>query len=277
MARPSGSPVATSSGSTRRGSPGRSRRSPTKTSVGPPGPFSTRPDTPAPSPASPRLVPDNPRDEVLASDRLIVTDFGAAKTQAGTDCVKVAGMGSQKPSVPGIVAIVRANRNGPFAGAWQSSDVLRDRIRGQNLRGIWAADLTLIYWPSLGYNSLGASDVSLVPVARQVNGKLACSVASRCDSSASSPREKLSLLQYQAIQMSSNKSIYSIVVLGTMNPRIHSPAWYRLVGLISEEEMQEANQNELLIDPMVAKWQLKDLTMLCQFERWELQTFRLHE
>jgi hypothetical protein len=72
--------------------------------------------------------------------------------------------------------------------------------------------------------------------------------------------------------MSTEKSIYSIVVLGTMNPRIHSPAWYRLVGLISEEEMQEANQNELLIFPMVAKWQLKDLTMLCQFERWELQT-----
>ena len=75
--------------------------------------------------------------------------------------------------------------------------------------------------------------------------------------------------------MSSDKSIYSIVVLGTMNPRIHTPAWYRLVGLITEEEMQEANQNsEFLIHPMVAKWQLKDLAMLCQFERWEIQTDR---
>ena len=57
---PSRSLVATSSGSTRRGSAGRSRRSRSRTFVGSPRPFSTRADTPAQSPGPARVVPDNP-------------------------------------------------------------------------------------------------------------------------------------------------------------------------------------------------------------------------
>ena len=57
-----------------------------------------------------------------------------------------------------------------------------------------------------------------------------------------------------------------------MNPRLHSPGWYRLVGAISESEMQEAVSADAVSLPMISKWQVKDFAMLCQLDRWELQT-----
>ena len=42
--------------------------------------------------------------------------------------------------------------------------------------------------------------------------------------------------------MVSNKDFYNVVVIGAMNPRLHTPGWYRLVGLIDDVEMKEANE-----------------------------------
>ena len=72
--------------------------------------------------------------------------------------------------------------------------------------------------------------------------------------------------------MAIEKDFYSIVVAGTMNPRLHSPAWYQLVGAISESEMNEAVTSDLVSLPMISKWQVKDFSMVCQLDRWELQT-----
>ena len=74
--------------------------------------------------------------------------------------------------------------------------------------------------------------------------------------------------------MSAEQDFFSIVVLGAMNPRIHHPTWYRLVGLISEQEEQQALESGLLVTPPVAQFQCPGFVVLCQEERWEVQTNR---
>lgn len=66
---------------------------------------------------------------------------------------------------------------------------------------------------------------------------------------------------------------YNIVVLGAMNPLLHSPGWYRLVELISEDEMQEAvGAATTVCIPPVAQFECNQLKITCQPQRWEVHT-----
>lgn len=68
-------------------------------------------------------------------------------------------------------------------------------------------------------------------------------------------------------------SIYNIVVVGDMNPRIHSPAWYQLVGLISEEEMIASTKSpSTMALPPIAQVQLAGILIVCEENRWTIQT-----
>jgi hypothetical protein len=68
---------------------------------------------------------------------------------------------------------------------------------------------------------------------------------------------------------------YNIVVVGAMNPAIHSAGWYRLVGVISEAEFNEAvNSKSTFCVPPMAHLELAALKISCQEQRWEVQTTR---
>src|SRR6266516_4152417 len=73
-----------------------------------------------------------------------------------------------------------------------------------------------------------------------------------------------------------NIQLYSIVVAGSMNPRIHHPSWYRLVGIISESEAEVAlNDEETFCVPPGAHFKLPSGCEIgCQLDRWSIQTDR---
>lgn len=58
-----------------------------------------------------------------------------------------------------------------------------------------------------------------------------------------------------------------------MNPRIHHPSWYRLVGLFDNEEAEQATKTpNTLITPPLAQIQTPKLVIVCQDDRWEIRT-----
>lgn len=72
--------------------------------------------------------------------------------------------------------------------------------------------------------------------------------------------------------MADQKDTYAIVVLGGMNPRIHHPAWYHLVGLFDEEEADQATRTpNTFINPLSAQVQTPKLTIVCLDDRWEIR------
>ena len=82
-------------------------------------------------------------------------------------------------------------------------------------------------------------------------------------------------------QMANNREFYNIVVVGNMNPRIHTPAWYRLVDLISDDEMEQANKplsndptslSYLVVSGWIARWQTNTIGITCQQAIWEVNT-----
>lgn len=80
------------------------------------------------------------------------------------------------------------------------------------------------------------------------------------------------------------RDVYNIVVLGAMNPRIHHPMWYRLVGLITPEEADAAiSLPGLLTTPHFSQFESNSFILVCQDDRWEIRTSdpgqlkRLHE
>jgi hypothetical protein len=70
--------------------------------------------------------------------------------------------------------------------------------------------------------------------------------------------------------MATPAELYSIVIVGNMNPRIHHPAWYEAVRILSPEEARAALL--LACTPMFSQFQLPGSTILCMQERWEVQT-----
>ncbi len=66
---------------------------------------------------------------------------------------------------------------------------------------------------------------------------------------------------------------FSVVAVGPMNPRLHHPLWYRLIGAISEEEEAAAvaSSNLILIQPL-GRFELaaSGITVQCQESRWEV-------
>lgn len=71
------------------------------------------------------------------------------------------------------------------------------------------------------------------------------------------------------------QTTFNIVVLGAMNPSIHSAGWYKLVEVLDADEFEQAvsDQNTICVPPF-ARVQTRDLVITCQEARWEVQTNR---
>jgi hypothetical protein len=65
---------------------------------------------------------------------------------------------------------------------------------------------------------------------------------------------------------------FGIVLLGAMNPRLHHPLWYKLIGLIDEAEAAEAMAGSLIVTPQISQFQTSKLQLTATSERWELHT-----
>lgn len=69
--------------------------------------------------------------------------------------------------------------------------------------------------------------------------------------------------------------VYNIVVVGAMNPRIHHPSWYELVGLLTPEQAKEALANSATFGlPGIAQLSAPSLglTISCNEQKWTVQT-----
>jgi hypothetical protein len=68
-------------------------------------------------------------------------------------------------------------------------------------------------------------------------------------------------------------NLISIVVVGAMNPRIHHPLWYNLVGIIDHKETDYAlERDDLICTPPISKFLTSQFLIICQQDRWEIQT-----
>jgi hypothetical protein len=72
--------------------------------------------------------------------------------------------------------------------------------------------------------------------------------------------------------MAGPTDLFSIVVAGAMNPRIHHPAWYSEVKILTPEEARLATAGPLVCTPVVSQFQFEGYAILCTGERWEIQT-----
>jgi len=71
------------------------------------------------------------------------------------------------------------------------------------------------------------------------------------------------------------RELYSIVVVGQMNPAIHHPAWYRSVNLLNDSERDAALAAPgLLSSSQLSQFVAPDFTVNCAPNRWEIQAFR---
>ena len=73
--------------------------------------------------------------------------------------------------------------------------------------------------------------------------------------------------------MAEEQELYSIVVVGAMNPRLHSPWWYEFLGLLSAADRDAAaNSSGYLITPQLAQMPGPQWRVICQESRWEVHT-----
>lgn len=69
------------------------------------------------------------------------------------------------------------------------------------------------------------------------------------------------------------KSLFSIVVIGNMNPSIHHPTWYQLTNIISKKEETFAIENkDLVCTPQFSKLITYNYRIHCVTDRWEILT-----
>ena len=64
----------------------------------------------------------------------------------------------------------------------------------------------------------------------------------------------------------------SIVVVGAMNPKIHHPHWYFAQDLLTGAERDAALAANLVCTPPLAQFRAPEFAVVCQLERWEIQT-----
>lgn len=64
----------------------------------------------------------------------------------------------------------------------------------------------------------------------------------------------------------------SVVVLGAMNPVIHHPAWYHLVSIITESELTESLENQVIVTPELTEFKTKYFSLLCAKDRWQISS-----
>jgi hypothetical protein len=64
-----------------------------------------------------------------------------------------------------------------------------------------------------------------------------------------------------------------IAIDGTMNPTVHHPTWYQLIGLLSWEDTAFATVGRhLLVTPSLSTFRVPAFALRCKRERWEIRT-----
>jgi len=67
--------------------------------------------------------------------------------------------------------------------------------------------------------------------------------------------------------------LFSVVVLGSMNPAIHHPQWYRHRDLLTLDEVNLALAGpDLVVTPGFAQFSVGKITVTCVQQRWAVQT-----
>ena len=68
-----------------------------------------------------------------------------------------------------------------------------------------------------------------------------------------------------------------IQITGAMNAAIHHPAWYRLVGLISEHEYESAINGRPASGPISSSFLFRAGEIQCQPQAWTVSTAQLED
>lgn len=72
--------------------------------------------------------------------------------------------------------------------------------------------------------------------------------------------------------MPAPSELFSIVVVGGMNPRIHHPAWYETAEVLSAEEARSALGRPVVCLPMLSQFEGERFSITCIEDRWEIVT-----
>jgi hypothetical protein len=66
--------------------------------------------------------------------------------------------------------------------------------------------------------------------------------------------------------------MYSIALLGAMNPAIHHPKWYEYIGVMDKAEVTAAVADPgLMVTPVFTVMRFPGFAIICQQNRWEVQ------
>src|SRR6202030_1678960 len=75
-----------------------------------------------------------------------------------------------------------------------------------------------------------------------------------------------------------SRELWSIVVIGLMNPAIHHPSWYQSMQLLDKQEVDYAGSASALVPivlaPQIAQFAVQEFKIVCLSNRWEIQTQR---
>jgi hypothetical protein len=63
-----------------------------------------------------------------------------------------------------------------------------------------------------------------------------------------------------------------IVVLGSMNPAIHHPAWYKWEGILTPEEYDDAQKRDLVCSQPFSQFLGFGVSVTCSSDRWQILT-----
>jgi hypothetical protein len=73
--------------------------------------------------------------------------------------------------------------------------------------------------------------------------------------------------------MLKDSDMYSVVILGSMNPRIHHPKWYQLAGIFTEADVESAIKTyPVVCTPSFSQFCVDGLVIKCLPERWDITT-----
>ena len=75
------------------------------------------------------------------------------------------------------------------------------------------------------------------------------------------------------MEKTEDRSLFSVVVSGHMNPAIHHPAWYEQIGILTQAEALESLKGENFVClPQVAQFASRGITVTCIPTRWDART-----
>lgn len=62
----------------------------------------------------------------------------------------------------------------------------------------------------------------------------------------------------------------SVVIVGSMNPAIHHPAWYHSVSIITQPEFDASLRKQVLVNQQIAQFAIDGFSVLCLPDRWQI-------